>query len=187
MNLSALSSAPIVPPSIYSLIQARLARLSDSARRILDTAVAAGRVFEFEVVMRAAALSESAALDALDELRAARLIEPQGSDGLHYAFDHSLTMEVAYREVGEPRHRVLHRRVAEAMEAIYGRQRLDAVAGLLAWHYLESGDAPRAAPYALRAAQLAMQFAAWREAIEFYEQALRVDLPPLNARLFSWN
>ncbi len=31
----------------------------------------------------------------------------------------------------------------------------------------------------LRAAQLAMQFAAWREAIEFYEQALHVDLPPL--------
>ena len=121
----------------------------------------------------------TAALDALDELRAARLIEPQGSDGLHYAFDHSLTMEVAYREVGEPRHRLLHRRVAEAMEAIYGRQRLDAIAGLLAWHYLESGDAPRAAPYALRAAQLAMQFAAWREAIEFYEQALHVDLPPL--------
>jgi DNA-binding SARP family transcriptional activator len=179
VNLSALSSAPIVPPSIYGLIQARLARLSDPARRILDTAVAAGRVFEFEVVLRAAALSETAALDALDELRAARLIEPQGNDGLHYAFDHSLTMEVAYREVGEPRHRLLHRRVAEAMEAIYGRQRLDAVAGLVAWHFLEGGDVQRAAPYALRAAQLAMQFAAWREAIEFYEQALQVDVPPL--------
>lgn len=179
VNLSALSAAPLVPPSIYSLIQTRLARLSDPARRILDTAVAAGRVFEFEVVLRAAALSETAALDALDELRAARLIEPQGADGLHYAFDHSLTMEVAYREVGEPRHRLLHRRVAEAMEAIYGRQRLDAVAGLLAWHFLEGGDVQRAAPYALRAAQLAMQFAAWREAIEFYEQALQVELPPL--------
>jgi DNA-binding SARP family transcriptional activator len=179
VNLSALSSAPLVPPSIYSLIQARLARLSDPARRILDTAVAAGRVFEFEIVMRAAALSENAALDALDELRAARLIEPQGNDRLHYAFDHSLTMEVAYREVGEPRHRLLHRRVAEAMEAIYGRQRLDAVAGLLAWHFLESGDAQRAALYALRAAQTAMQFAAWREAIEFYEQALQGAVPPL--------
>ena len=61
----------------------------------LDAAVAMGRVFEFEVVARAAALSENAALDALDELRAARLIEPQGSGGLNYAFDHSLTMEVA--------------------------------------------------------------------------------------------
>jgi DNA-binding SARP family transcriptional activator len=178
LNLSALSSSLLVPPSIYSLIQARLLRLSDPARRILDAAVAMGRVFEFEVVARAAAISENAALDALDELRAARLIEPQGSDGLHFAFDHSLTMEVAYREVGEPRHRLLHRRVAEAMEAIYGRQRLDAVAGLLAWHFLESGDLERAAPYALRAARLARKFAAWHEATEFYEQALLVDVPP---------
>jgi DNA-binding SARP family transcriptional activator len=179
VNLSALSSAPVVPPSIYSLIQARLMRLSDPARRILDTAVAAGRVFEFEVVRRAAALSESAALDALDELRAARLIEPQGSDGLHYAFDHSLTMEVAYREVGEPRHRLLHRRVAEALEVIYGKQYRDGIAGILAWHFEEGGDVQRAAPYALRAAQLAAHIAAWHEAIEFYDQALAADLPPL--------
>jgi DNA-binding SARP family transcriptional activator len=178
VNLSALSS-PVVPPSIYSLIQARLARLSDPARRILDTAVAAGRVFEFEVVRRAAALSETAALDALDELRAARLIEPQGSDGLHFAFDHSLTMEVAYREVGEPRHRLLHRRVAEALEARYGKQYRDGIAGILAWHFEEGGDMQRAAPYALRAAQLAAHIAAWHEAIEFYDQALAADLPLL--------
>jgi len=177
LNLNFLSSSPIVPPSIYGLIQARLARLSDPARRILDAAVAMGRVFEFEVVARAAALSENAALDALDELRAARLIEPQGSDGLSYAFDHSLTMEVAYREVGEPRHRVLHRRVAEALEAIYGKQYRDGIAGILAWHFQEGGDVQRAAPYALRAAQLAAHIAAWHEAIKFYDQALAADLP----------
>jgi DNA-binding SARP family transcriptional activator len=179
VNLSALPASPVVPPSIYSLIQARLSRLSDPARRILDAAVAMGRVFEFEVVARAAALSENAALDALDELRAARLIEPQGSDGLSYAFDHSLTMEVAYREVGEPRHRLLHRRVAEAMEAIYGKQYLDGIAGILVWHFAEGGDVRRAAAYALQAAQLAIKIAAWHEAIEFFEQALAADLPDL--------
>jgi tetratricopeptide (TPR) repeat protein len=179
VNLSVLSASPVVPSSIYSLIQARLLRLSDPARRILDAAVAMGRVFEFEVVARAAALSENAALDALDELRAVRLIEPQGADGLNYTFDHSLTMEVAYREVGEPRHRMLHRRVAEALEAIYGKQYLDGIAGVLAWHFQEGGDIQRAAPYALRGAQLAGKIAAWREAIEFYEQALAAELPDL--------
>jgi DNA-binding SARP family transcriptional activator len=177
MQLSALPSSPIVPPGIYSLIQARLARLSDPARRILDAAVAMGRVFEFEVVARAAALSETAALDALDELRAAHLIEPEGAGGTSYAFDHSLTMEVAYREVGEPRHRLLHRRVAEALEAVYGKQYRDGIAGVLAWHFQEGGDVQRAAPYALRAAQLAGQLAAWREAIELYQQALAADRP----------
>jgi DNA-binding SARP family transcriptional activator len=179
VNLNALSASPVVPSSIYSLIQARLLRLSDPARRILDAAVAMGRVFEFEVVARAAALSENAALDALDELRTARLIEPLSSSGLSYTFDHSLTMEVAYREVGEPRHRMLHRRVAEAMEAIYGRQYLDGIAGILAWHFREGGDIQRAAPYALHAAQLAARLAAWRAAIELYDHALEADLPDL--------
>ncbi len=176
LNLSALSTAPIVPPNIYALIESRLARLSDAARRVLDAGVAAGRVFEFEVVARAAGLSDQAALDALDELRSARLIEAQGSDGLHFAFDHTLTMEVAYREVGEPRHRMLHRRVAEAMEATYGKQQLDPISGLIAWHFIEGGDVQRAAPYAVRAGELALNFAAWREAIEFFEQALQADL-----------
>jgi DNA-binding SARP family transcriptional activator/lipopolysaccharide biosynthesis regulator YciM len=169
VDLSALAATPAVPQSVYSLIQARLARLSDGARRVLDVGVAVGREFDFEVVARAAGLSESAVLDALDELRAAALIVP--SNGLGYAFDHTLTMEVAYREVGEPRHRMLHRRVAEALEQI-NHAHLDAVAGLLAWHFAEGMSPERAAPYAWRAGRLAAALPAWKEAIAFYEQAL---------------
>ena len=164
-----LPDEPVVPVSIYSLIQSRMARLSEEARRVLDTAVAVGRVFPFDVVARAAALSEMAALDALDELRAARLIEPL-PDG-RFQFDHSLTMEVAYREVGEPRYRALHRRVAEALEAL-NRDRLDDVAGLIAWHFAEGGAPERAAACAMRAGRHAASVAAWTEAIAFYEQAL---------------
>jgi DNA-binding SARP family transcriptional activator len=186
----ALSETPVVPQNIYALIQARLARLSEPARRVLDAAVAAGRDFEFEVVYRAAGLSETAALDALDELRAAGLFiplpaaQPHGDTGAsplraerhlasaRYAFDHNLTMEVAFREEGEPRHRLMHRRLAEALEQIYGRQRLDAVAGLLAYHFAEGNTPERAAPYAYRAGQVAAGLAAWSEAIAFYELAL---------------
>ena len=130
-SVEALRAAPLVPQSVYSLIQSRLARLSGAARRMVDAAVAAGRVFAFEVVYRAAGLSEAAGLDALDELRAAAFIQPASSSGSEhgagpalslFAFDHSLTMEVAYRETGEPRHRRMHRRVAEALEQVYGRQ-----------------------------------------------------------------
>ncbi len=171
LNLTGLSSTPIVPQTVYSLIQSRLARLSDAARRVLDLAVAVGREFDVDIVARAAALSEHAALDALAELQAVGLIAPL--DGLRYAFDHSLTMEVAYRELGEPQHRLLHRHVAEALEQIY-HQRLDAVAGLLASHFAEGHVPERAAPYAFRAGQQAAGLAAWTEAIAFYEQALAV-------------
>ncbi len=177
-NLSALTGSPIVPQTIYSLIQSRLSRLSDPARRVLDAAVAAGRDFEFEVVYRAAGLSESAALDALDELRVVALVQPSRDDptGRLYTFDHTLTMEVAYREVGEGRHRLLHHRLAEALESLYSRRRLESAAGLIASHFIEGNDPDRAAPYALRAGQHAAGLAAWKEAVAFFEQALAADV-----------
>ncbi len=174
VDLRALSAQPVVPQSVYHLIAARLTRLSGHARRILDAAVAVGRDFDFTVAARAAALSEEAALDALAELLAARLITPL-ADG-RFRFDHSLTMEVAYRDVGELRHRILHRRVGEALETLY-RDRLDDLAGQIAFHYAEAGVRERAAFYALRAAERAVALAAWPEAAELYTQAL-VGAPP---------
>ncbi|MCS6888305.1 MAG: AAA family ATPase [Chloroflexus sp.] len=169
VDLRALSAQPVVPQTVYHLIETRLSRLSDPARRMLDAAVAIGRDFDFVVAARAAALSEEAALDALDELLAMRLVLPLAAG--RFRFDHSLTVEVAYREVGELRHRMLHRRVGEALETIY-RDRLDDLAGQIAFHFAEGGLPERAASYALRAGDRAAALAAWPEAAEFYAQAL---------------
>ena len=174
VDLEALTATPVVPQTVYSLIQSRIERLSDAARRILDAAVAAGREFEFEVVGQAAGLSENAALDALDELLAAGLV--YALEGSRFTFDHTLTMEVAYREVGELRHRQLHRRVAEALESIH-RDQLDRFSGQLAWHFAEGKASERAFPYAFRAGQQASRLAAWKEAIVFFEQALKGSPP----------
>ncbi len=190
VNLSMLPTTPVVPPTVYTLIEGRLAALSEGARRVLDAAVAVGREFDFEVAARAAALSDHAALDALDELRQARLIheiappvDPQAGDcskqaadpmptgSLRFAFDHTLTLEVAYRQVGESRHRLLHRRVAAALESIHN-DRLDEVAGLLAQHYAEGDQPVQAAKYARLAGQRAVRLAAWRSAVSFFRQAL---------------
>jgi predicted ATPase len=186
-DASAVTASPIVPQTVYSLIQSRLARLSEQARRFLDTAVAAGREFEFEVVARAAGLSESAALDALDELSEQGILIPRGDKSDHhrgnwYRFDHSLTMEVAYREVTEPRHLLLHIRVAEALENLYAHK-LDEAAGLIASHFIEGNTPERAAPYAFRAGQRAARLAAWREAAAFYEQALAFERDETRRRI----
>ncbi len=170
-NLSALTTMPVVPQTVYSLIQSRLESLSDQAQRILEAAVAVGREFEVDLVLRAASLSETEGLDALEELAQAHIIVPVGES--RYAFDHPLTMEVAYREGGEPRHRLFHRRVAGAMEAIYGQKKRQALAGVIAFHYSEGGDDAQAAPYALLAGERASQLAAWNEAADFYRLALR--------------
>ncbi len=169
VDLRALSSQPVVPQTVYHLIETRLNRLSEPARRVLDAAVVVGRDFDFNVVAKAAALSEEAALDALDELLAARLVVPLSATW--FRFDHSLTMEVVGRDVGDLRRRMLHRRVGEAIEALY-RDRIDDVAGQIAFHFARSGLVERAATYALRAAERSVTLAAWPEAAEFYAQAL---------------
>jgi DNA-binding SARP family transcriptional activator len=170
VDLQQIAAGLTIPRSVYELITIRLGRLSDAARRMLDAGVAAGREFEFEVVLRAAGLSESAGLDALDELGAAGFVSALDSQRL--IFDHPLTMEVAYQEVGELRHRLMHRRIAEALESIHP-DRLQEIAGTLAWHYSEGNDLERAAPYAVWAARQAGQLAAWNEAIALYRQALQ--------------
>ncbi|HEU5099130.1 MAG TPA: AAA family ATPase, partial [Roseiflexaceae bacterium] len=176
LDLSALSDSPVVPHTVYGLIQSRLVRVSDTARRVLDVAVAIGREFDLDVVARASGLAEEAILDALDELRAIGLVMPVASadgrhSGLRYGFDHTLTMEVAYREIAEARHRLLHRHIAEALEQLHAHD-LDAVAGLLASHYAEGNAPDLAAQYALQAGRRAAGLAAWAEAISFYEMAL---------------
>lgn len=171
LNLSALSEGPTVPTTIYSLIQSRLVQLSDSAQRTLGAAVAIGREFNAEIVVKAAAISEQAALDALDELRDLGLIHP--TQDLHYEFNHPLIMEVAYQEAGELRHRINHRRVAEAMIEVHGKGWAERNAGLVAFHFSEGQSHTRAAPYAMIAGRQAARLAAWREAASFYEMAMQ--------------
>ena len=169
LTQEATTAAPVVPASVYSILQDHLSRLSEPARRLLDTAATAGREFELDVVTRASGLSDPSAMDALGELLKTGLIDPL--DDRHFTFHHSLMMEVAYREMGEARHRLMHHRVAEGLKSVY-HHHLDAVAGLLAWHYSE-GNAPElAAPFAFQAGNHAASLAGWQEAIGFYEQAL---------------
>jgi DNA-binding SARP family transcriptional activator/predicted ATPase len=166
LDRQVLDSAPILPATVENLIRSRLIRLSPGARRALEVAAVAGREFDFELVQAVAGQSESEALDALDELRAAGLIRPHA--GGQYVFDHSLTMEVAYRDMGEQRFRVLHRRAAEALEA-----RRDSAAGTIAYHFARAGVPGRAGPHAFRAGQRSAALAAWAPAIAFYQQALQ--------------
>lgn len=173
LNTDALSTMLVLPQTIQNLVSSRLLHLSDNARRVLDIAAVVGQEFDAEVVIHAAQLPEEAVLTALDELQAAGLILPY--KGLHFTFDHTLTMEVAYRTMGEVRYRLLHRRVAETLETMY-HNRLDVVAGLLASHFTKGNLPKRAAFYAFRAGLLATKVAAWTEAIALYEQALASDI-----------
>jgi predicted ATPase len=165
-------TSPVLPPTIQNLIESRFLRLSENGRHVLQLAAILGREFEFELVRNTVALPESDALDAIEELQAAYLIGPLKDD--RFAFDHSLTLQVALQGINEARRRSFHRRVGEALEVIH-RDQLGSASGLIAHHFMSANLPARAAPYAFRAGQAAANLAAWAEAIAFYEQALALE------------
>jgi predicted ATPase len=78
---------------------------------------------------------------------------------------------VAYNSVLIDRRRVLHRRTAEALEALFGGNSSDHLDDL-AHHYSRAGDADKASDYLGRAGQQAIQRSAYAEAIDHLNAAL---------------
>ena len=81
-----------------------------------------------------------------------------------YTFKHALTDDVAYQSLVEERRRLLHRRVAAAMETRYGEGRAD-LAGALASHFERGEDWSKAATYCAIAAGRARECHAYPDAV----------------------
>jgi predicted ATPase len=176
LDLELFHSTPTIPPTIQNLIESRLLRLSENARRILHIAAIFGREFDVELVRQISAFSETETLDAIEELQTAHLINPLRAE--KYTFDHSLTMEVALNDISEARRRSLHRQVAEALETNY-QNNLDPASGVIARHFMDGNVPDRAKAYWFRAGQFATNLAAWVEALAFYKQALDLETTPM--------
>jgi DNA-binding SARP family transcriptional activator len=172
LDLEILCLSPAIPATIQNLVVSRLLKRSDQAKGILHIAAIIGRQFDFALLKQVSSLSEAQALDAIEELQAAHLIAPLPDD--QFAFDHSLTMEVALSDMSAARRHSLHRRVAEALESIHASDP-GPVSGLIAHHFLEGSLPARAKLYAFRAGQRAADLAAWVEAIAFFDQSLALE------------
>jgi tetratricopeptide (TPR) repeat protein len=158
-----------VLPTIQAVITARLAKLSPAARELVTVAAVIGRAFSFELLSEVSKRGEDELLEALDELWQRRiLLEAQGEG---YDFSHAKLREVAYAELRPPRRRLLHRRVAEALECVYVNN-LDSVSGQIASHYEQAGIGERAIPFYQRAAEVAERIYAHAEALAAYRRAL---------------
>ncbi|MEO6579515.1 MAG: AAA family ATPase [Candidatus Limnocylindria bacterium] len=176
-----------VPAGVRAVIGKRLARLADSTRAVLSIGAVIGPEFAVELLRSIADLDESALEEGLEEaLREGLLAEASGGMG-RYRFSHDLVRETLYDELTPSRRMRLHRRVAEALEAIEPDRHL----GELAHHFYEgerdaSVDA-RTVTYARRAGEQASRALAFEEGIRLYRIALaaleRSGASDLDARL----
>jgi tetratricopeptide (TPR) repeat protein len=180
----AAAAAAEVPEGVRSLIERRVARLSAPAGEALRVAVASGEDFSLAEVAAACEASEDALADALEQAAAGGLID-EGAEPGRYRFAHALIREALLAGLGGTRRALIHRRMAEVLEAQPGDSRLSA----LAHHLLDARplvDSAKAAGYALRAAEQAMRALAYEDAAELLESAAAGDLDdadPLRAEV----
>jgi DNA-binding NtrC family response regulator/tetratricopeptide (TPR) repeat protein len=160
-----------VPDTIQEAVTARIDRLAEPTRRALRLAAVIGREFSRGLLSRVVE-NPSQLDDPLRELRAVELIHEQRVfPDVSYAFKHALTHDVAYQSIPSHERRMLHRRIAQALEALHG-ERVGEVAGMLARHYVAAEDWERALVHLVRAAEAAAQAFATRDALELYDDAL---------------
>ncbi len=157
-----------MPARVQSVIETRLAQLSKGGQDLASLAATVGRAFDFDILASASSSSEDDVVDALDELSDRRIVREL--TGATYDFSHDKLREAAYERAGEARRRMLHRRVAQAIES--HATDLESVAAELGVHYEEAGWADRAASFYSRAAEAAHRVYSNERAIALFEKAL---------------
>ena len=90
-----------------------------------------------------------------------------------YDFSHDKLREVAYHSMSAARRQLLHRHTAQALEKLHAANP-DPVSHQVAAHYERAGLPGQAAPYYLRAARVASQVFANKEAITLLHRGLEL-------------
>jgi DNA-binding CsgD family transcriptional regulator/tetratricopeptide (TPR) repeat protein len=165
-----------IPDSVEEVLMARIDRLPDAAKSVLQVSAVIGREFRWELLKATTGLADQELLVHLSALTAAELLYARGVlPQTTYLFKHAFTQEAAYRSLLMPRRCDLHRRVALALETLFA-DRLEEYYGQLAHHFLEAAEGVevgQAIDYARRAGARAMTLAAYEEAVRFHQMALQ--------------
>jgi class 3 adenylate cyclase/tetratricopeptide (TPR) repeat protein len=168
----ALPTDVVVPDTIQGVLSARIDRLPEAHKRLLQTASVLGR--EFSPRLLAAMWEGSGLLESLllELKRLEFLFERTGADEPLYVFKHALTQEVAYASLLTGHRQALHAAAGQALEALY-TDRLDEVYDRLAYHYAHTDQATKAVAYLTLVATKAARQYAHAEAITSFQEALR--------------
>jgi hypothetical protein len=170
------SSAIGLPQSVREVIERRVERLGDEIRQILTVAAVIGQTFDVELLTRLIDLDESHLLDHLEAAVAASLLDESTEEVGRFRFVHALINQTLYEALGATRRARMHHAVGEALEELYGAA-TDEHLGELALHWrlaTVAVDRPKAAAYAARAGQQALDRLAPAEAARLFGDAVEL-------------
>ena len=164
------SATDRLPATIQEVLEARLDRLADSAKRVLRPAAVIGRTFWYRVLVQmlpGTSVAEGIGGLEVDGVVAARASAPE----LTYGFRQVLIRDVAYQTQLQSVRRAFHQQVGDAYEALFA-DRLDEFIDVLAYHYDRSDERAKALYWLVRAADRAKGLFANEEAMALCTSAL---------------
>jgi DNA-binding winged helix-turn-helix (wHTH) protein/predicted ATPase len=168
-----------IPDDVRRTIDRVVERLTSAERELLEVASIVGLSFSTSVVGTAAGRAPSDTEKSLDTLsrqqrflrHAGSIDYPDGSVGSRFEFVHALYRDALYERVPLGARMELHRKVGDALEAVWS-ERSPEIAAELAMHFEQCRQLERAGFYRRHAAVNAQRRRAFAEARMHFERAL---------------
>jgi tetratricopeptide (TPR) repeat protein len=170
-----------IPSTVQAVLASRIDRLPPEQKELLQTLAVIGKEFPFRLVREVSGKGDDELQSLLSGLLTAEFIyeQPAVSD-IAYVFKHALSQQVASGSALLERRRVLHSRVARALEAQFP-ETVETQPELIAHHYTEAGLRAEAIPYWRRAGERALARWAILEAVNHFKKGLELLGPKSDA------
>ncbi len=162
-----------VPDTIAGIISARLDRVEENLKRIMQVASVIGREFAFRILQSITGMKEDLKSCLLNLQGLEFIYEKQLFPELEYIFKHALTQEVAYGSLLLKRKKEIHEKIGHVIEELYS-ERLEEYYDVLAYHYERSDNKEKAFVYLDLANRKAFNASAMEDAKGYFYKAMEI-------------
>lgn len=158
-----------VPASLHDSLMARLDRIPD-VREVAQVGACIGREFDYSLIAAVAGRPDNELRSALEKLVLAELMFRRGKPpAATYSFKHALVQDAAYESLLKSRRQEIHKAIFEQLEHFGGENQ-----EILAHHAQQASLYEPAINYWHRAATMAADRSAYREAVNRFQHALNI-------------
>ncbi|MGD9045877.1 MAG: adenylate/guanylate cyclase domain-containing protein, partial [Desulfobacterales bacterium] len=156
-----------IPSTIQDVIMARVDSLPETAKEVLQIGSVIEREFRYELIKHVAGFPEEELLSHMSALKDSELLYERGIyPETTYIFKNALTREVVYDSILTRKRKKLHEEIGRSIEEL-SKENIDKQYGVLAEHFIQSGNHTKGAVYSMLAGKTAARAASYRDAIEY--------------------
>jgi predicted ATPase len=160
-----------VPDTVQGIIAARIDRLEESLKRIMQVAAVIGREFSFRLLQAISDMQGNMKAQLLNLQSLELIYEKRLFPELEYIFKHALVQEVAYNSLLSTRRKEIHQRIGSTIEELYAGN-LEEYYEVLAYHFCRSDDKKKTLAYLDLANRKAAKRYALQDAMSYFEAAM---------------